>query len=351
MILFRRAKNSDFDAIHNLATHVGFGMTTLPKDTETLRKRIEWSSHSFARTVNEPRNEYYLFVLEDTATQQIAGISAIEAVTGFDTPFYSYKLSSHTQISHTLGIRSDYEVLSLVNDNQGLSEVCTLFLEPSFRVNGNGLLLSRARFLFMAQFPERFASKIIAEMRGISDDDGNSPFWDNVGLHFFHMPFAEADKLTSTTNKQFIADLIPANPLYVNLLAPEAQAVIGKPHLSTIPAMNILFGEGFHFNGYVDIFDAGPTIEASCEQISTIAASRILTIASISDDISSTRYLMSNNRIDFRATLCQTIHNENSPHCTISKETADSLEVRKGDCIRLAPLHIRATHHFNEETT
>ena len=348
MILFRSAKNSDLDAIHQLALNVGFGMTTLPKDIETLQKRLEWSTKSFAKAVNQPLNEYYLFVLEDTATQQIAGTSALEASTGYETPFYSYKLSRHTQICHSLGIRSDYEILNLVNDNQGLSEVCTLFLEPSFRVHGNGLLLSRARFLFMAQFPKRFASKIIADMRGISDESGNSPFWDNVGSHFFHMPFAEADKLTTTTNKEFIADLIPANPLYVKLLAPDAQAVIGKPHSSAVPAMNILFREGFQFNGYVDIFDAGPTIEANCKQIGTIAASRMFTITSLSDDISSSRFLLSNNRINFRATICQTIFNEKKSGCTISKETADVLEVKKGDSIRLAPLQIKAAHLFNE---
>ncbi|MFC3909454.1 arginine N-succinyltransferase [Legionella dresdenensis] len=340
MILFRRAKEDDLDAIHHLAEHSGYGITTLTKDKELLHKRLLWSCKSFEKNVHAPKNEYYLFVLEDRETKKIIGTSAIDAATGYETPFYSYKLSKRTRVCHSLGIRSDYEVLSLVNDNQGKSEICTLFLEPAYRSNGNGLLLSRSRFLFMAHYPNRFGSTVIAEMRGISNDWGQSPFWECVGRHFFHMPFVDADRLTLSTNKQFIADLMPRNPLYIKLLAPEAQAVIGKPHQSTIPAMNILLREGFRYLGYVDIFDAGPTIEAPLNSISTLAASHVLTIKNISDEVSSKRFLLANTRLDFKATIGQAVFNLEHGSCILGKKTAVLLDVQKGDCIRIAPLHI-----------
>lgn len=350
MMLFRSAVKDDLDAIHHLAEHSGIGMTTLPKDKALLEKRLAWACESFGKTINHPRSEYYFFVLEDTAKKCVVGTSAIESATGHDLPFYSYKLSKRTRICHSLNIRSDYEVLSLVNDNHGKSEMCTLFLEPAYRQNSNGMLLSRARFLFMAHFPHRFSPLVIAEMRGIADDLGYSPFWENVGKHFFHLPFAEADRLTISTNKQFIADLMPRNPVYVKLLSPEAQAVIGKPHQSTVPAMNILLNEGFRYNRYVDIFDAGPTIEAPLKQIRTIASSRLLTIKSISDEVSSTRYLLANTRLDFRATVSQVIFDEQQNHCILSKETAKLLAVKRGDCIRVAPLQIDIPPYFREET-
>lgn len=340
MMLFRSAKASDLDAIHQLAVQSGIGMTTLPKDKTLLKKRLQWSCESFKKAVHHPHDEYYLFVLEDPATSQVVGTAAIEAYTGHDLPFYSYKVSKRTRICHSLNIRSDYEVLSLVNDNHGKSEICTLFLEPSYRKNNNGLLLSRSRFLFMAHYPSRFAPKVIAEMRGISDDSGHSPFWDNVGNHFFHMPFVEADRLTLSTNKQFIADLMPRNPVYVKLLSSEAQAVIGKPHQSTVPAMNILMREGFRYNSYVDIFDAGPTIEAPITEIHTIASSRIMTIKNISDEVSSKSYLLANTKLDFRATISQVLFNEENNSCILSKSTAKLLAVKGGDCIRIAPLQI-----------
>lgn len=349
MMLFRSARKTDLDAIFHLAEHSGIGMTTLPKDKQLLGKRLDWSCASFRKTVSQPQDEYYLFVLTDPLTNQVVGTSAIEAATGHELPFYSYKVSKRTRVCHSLNIRSDYEVLSLVNDNQGRSEICTLFLEPSFRHNSNGLLLSRARFLFMAHYPNRFASTVIAEMRGISDEWGHSPFWDNVGLHFFHMPFPEADRLTLATNKQFIADLMPRNPIYVKLLAPEAQAVIAKPHQSTVPAMNILLREGFRYNSYVDIFDAGPTIQAPCNQIRTIAASRIMTIKSLSDEVSSKRFLLANTKLDFRATISQAIFNEQQGSCIISKTTAELLEVKQGECLRIAPLQIEESTLYKEQ--
>lgn len=339
-MLFRSVRESDLDAIHHLAEKSGIGMTTLPKDKELLKKRLEWSCNSYKKNVSKPACEYYLFVLEDLENKKIIGTSAIEAKTGYETPFYSYKVSKRTRICHSLGIRSDYEVLSLVNDNQGRTEICTLFLDPEYRKNHNGLLLSKARFLFMAHNPTRFASLVIAEMRGISDEQGLSPFWENVGANFFHMPFVEADRLTLATNKQFIADLMPRNPIYVKLLSKKAQAVIGQPHQSTVPAMNILLKEGFRYNNYVDIFDAGPTIEAPLAEIKTIALSRIMVIKSISDEVSSNEYLLANTHLDFRATINYAVVNEQESTCIISKTTANLLEVKCGDSLRIAPLKI-----------
>lgn len=338
MMLFRRATANDLHSIHELALASGIGMTTLPKAIEILEKRLNWSSESFAKAVASPLNEYYLFVLEDTAEKKIVGTSAIEAAVGHDAPFYSYKLSRRTRVSNSLNIRTDYEVLSLVNDNQGHSEICTLFLNPEYRKHNNGLLLSRARFLFMAQYPSRFAPTVIAEMRGVSDEEGRSPFWDNVMQHFFKMPFPQADQLILSTNKQCIADLMPRNPIYVALLHPQAQDVIGKPHKSTAPAMRILENEGFRFSNYIDIFDGGPTIEAPINTIKTIASSQTFIVSSLSDEVSSQHYLLANTWLDYRATLSHVIFDEAKGSCILSRTTADLLQVGKGDCIRLSPL-------------
>ena len=279
-----------------------------------------------------------MFVLEDPKNNTVVGTSAIESSVGHDEPFYSYKLSKHTRVCHDLNIRNDYDVLSLVNDYQGHSELCTLFLDPRYRVNSNGVLLSRARFLFMAYHPLRFARTLIAEMRGVSDDQGNSPFWDQVGAHFFQMTFAEADRLTLSTNKQFISDLMPRQPIYVQLLTPEAQAVIGKPHQATAPAMNILLKEGFRYNDYIDIFDAGPTIEAPLNQIQTIVTSKNLTFKKSMDAIGGMRYLIANTKLNYRATIGQVLIDEEANSCAIHHDIAQLLELKIGDKLCISPL-------------
>ncbi|MFA5959755.1 MAG: arginine N-succinyltransferase [Tatlockia sp.] len=348
MMLFRSARPGDLDAIYHLAENAGIGLTTLPKDKKLLETRLAWSADSFKKSVQSPQQEYYLFVLEAVETGKILGTAGIEAAIGFEAPFYSYKIVKRTRVCHSLHIRSDYEVLSLVNDYQGQSELMTLYLDPTYRRHYNGLLLSRARFLFIAQYPARFASLLIAEMRGVSDEAGHSPFWQHVGQHFFHMPFEKADSLTLSTDKQFIADLMPRNPLYIKLLSKAAQSVIGKPHASTLPAMKILLQEGFRFNGYVDIFDAGPTIEAPCKEIRTIASSRVVTVQSISDEVSSKRALLANTELEFRATVGQVVVNPKQSTCVISKKTALLLAVKQGDCIRIAPLQGDDRSFFSE---
>lgn len=342
-MLFRSALDSDLEAIHDLAEQSGIGMTTLPKDINLLKKRIDWSCASYKKKIVHPNSEYYLFVLENQKNKEIVGVSAIEARIGHDTPFYSYKLSKRTRISRTLNIRSEYEVLSLVNDNQGRSEICTLFLNPKYRKDNNGLLLSKGRFIFMAQFPMRFAPIVIADMRGVSDKHGRSPFWDNVCSHFFQMPFAEADRLTLATDKQFIADLMPRNPIYVKLLSAEAQEVIGQPHPLTAPAMSILLKEGFRYNNYVDIFDGGPTLEVPLNEIKTVKLSRLVTVGSLSDEVSSSNYLLTNAQLNFRATINTALVNKEQNTCILSKKTADLLQVNRGDVVRVSPLQIATT--------
>ena len=62
---------------------------------------------------------------------------------------------------------------------------------------------------------------------------------------------------------------MPKYPIYVSLLSKQAQAVIGKVHEKTKPALQLLEQEGFICRGYVDIFDAGPTVEANLKHIRT----------------------------------------------------------------------------------
>jgi arginine N-succinyltransferase len=188
----------------------------------------------------------------------------------------------------------------------------------------------------MAQHPERFMQKVIAELSGVLNKKGLSPFWENVGRHFFKMTFEEADQLILASNKQFIEDFMPQSPLYVPLLHSDAQAVIGQPNQYTIPAMKILEKEGFNYNHYVHIFDAGPVVEARLLDIRTVAQSKLSLIKSISDEVKSVDYLIANTELDFKATISPVLLNDEDGSCIIGKETADTLHVECGDRLRIA---------------
>ena len=258
MFVIRPIEQKDYSELLKIAHESGHGFTSLPVNEELIANKIKRAEASFASPEpTEPSEQGYLFVMEDCETGAIMGTSGIESAVGLDDAFYHYHLSKVVHNSRELNIYNTADVLTLCNDYTGASELCTLFLREPFRKGINGRVLSKFRFLFLAQNRNRFAETVIAEMRGVSDSDGESPFWQWLEEHFFSMDFPTADYLTGIGQKVFIAELMPKYPVYVSLLSKAAQEVIGKVHDKTEPALRLLKSEGFSWKRYVDIFDAG----------------------------------------------------------------------------------------------
>jgi arginine N-succinyltransferase len=338
MMLIRPVRLGDIADILQLSGKTGIGLTSLPKDEAHLRTRIERSVATWKGQLDKAE-QGYLFVLEDLSQQKVVGVSALEVAVGLSEPWYNFRLGTLIHASKSLNIYKPVPTLFLSNDHTGYSELCTLFLDPDYRHSRNGQLLSKVRFLFMAAFRERFAPKVIAEMRGVSDDKGHSPFWDSVGQHFFAMEFAEADRLTGMGQKSFIAELMPKHPLYTELLSPQARAVLGEVHPQTAPARALLEKEGLRYQGYVDIFDAGPTLEGEVDNLRAVKESqllpaRITTATSFEDE---TFYLVANeNYANFRATLVT--GPADISRLTLDERTAEALCVTHGTPLRVVPL-------------
>jgi arginine N-succinyltransferase len=274
MLLVRAIRQDDLDALLGLAHQAGGGMTTLKPDRNALAERIAIACASFAEQ-NDVKARDYMFVMEDTDKQILVGVCAIKSSVGHDEPFYNYRLGLLVHCSKELGILSPMDTLYLSNDLTGSAELCSLFLHPDYRSGSNGRLLSKCRMLFIAQFPQLFSQRLIAEMRGYLRDDGTPPFWDHLGQHFFKMDFDRADGLSGPGHKAFIAELMPRLPVYVAYLPQEAQDVIGMTHVDTTPARRLLEQEGLHYEGYVDIFDAGPVLQARVSELRAVRESGI----------------------------------------------------------------------------
>ncbi len=337
MMIIRPVTADDANALMELAIAAGVGFTSLPPDEARISKRIQASLEAFAKKLNKPENESYLFVMEDSETGTVAGCCGLESAVGMDEPWYNYRIGTLVHASREMEVHNVFPTLYLSNDHTGCAEVCTLFLRPEYRKDKNGALLSKSRFMFLAEFPHRFAEKIIAEMRGYSDDQGRSPFWEGLGRHFFSMDFAEADRLCGLGNKSFIAELMPRHSLYINLLPPEAQSVIGKVHDNTVPARRMLESEGFRYEGYVDIFDAGPTLETRVADIRAVRESRYFRVR-IGQPEAGELHLVSNTELnDYRCTqLALSINDHNQ--VVLPAEAAAALKVEDGDTVRVVPL-------------
>ena len=269
----RPALVTDLDALHALAQTTGPGFTNIPHEYDGMAARLAWSLDSFDKAADVPGNDLYLLVLANDAGE-LGGTAMLFADVGSEWPFYSYKISRSAQYSRALKRTVTAELLNLVTDNGGASEVGGLFLRADLRKSGGlGPLLARSRYLFVAAHRARFGDTFISELRGWLQPDGQSPFWDAIGRQFFGMDFVEANQFNVVNGNQFIADLMPKHPIYTVMLPEAARRVMGVPHDTGVPAMRLLTREGFRYEGYLDIFDGGPTMRVPTDLIATLRAS------------------------------------------------------------------------------
>ena len=331
----RAASPGDLRAIYNLAKLTGGGFTNLPAEKTVLKSKLERSEAGFSKTDEEVGEDLYVFVLENFETKQIRGTCQVFGAVGTDRPFYSYLISTLTQKSEELGKVFRNQTLNLTTDLEGSSEVGGLFLHPHERAGGLGMLLARSRYLFIRAHRKRFADMVLAELRGVMDEGGHSPFWDAIGGRFFGMTFPEADEFNAVHGTQFIADLFPATPIYVAMLPEAARAVMGQPHPTGRAALKMLENEGFNWDCYVDIFDGGPTVTARTDQITTIRDSREMKVAKEVATAGPTMLLAAGKLHDFRACYGQ-VQGAGDTAVAIDAKSLEMLEVSPGDMILMA---------------
>ncbi|MBX7535698.1 arginine N-succinyltransferase [Qipengyuania sp. GH1] len=328
----RAAHLDDLEHLYEMAKLTGGGFTNLPADRAALTRKLERADQAFSRTDDELGDDQFTLVLENMETGQVRGTCQIFSQVGQQWPFYSYRLNTLTQHSQELDRTVRAELLSLVTDLEGSSEVGGLFLHPGERAGGHGLLLARSRYLFIAMHRARFADRILAELRGVIDDRGGSPFWDGVAGRFFGMTFQEADYFNATNGNQFIADLMPKHPVYVEMLSDEARKVIGVPHPSGRAAMRMLENEGFAAEGYVDIFDGGPTMTARTDNVKSISSAKPARVVDTDLDIGEKALIAAGEFGGFKSAYGMRDFSDDDT-VSIDRISAEALEVSVGDTV------------------
>lgn len=326
----RPARPSDLEALYEMAKLTGGGFTNLPPDRGSLAQKLERAAQAFDNQADTLSDELFVLVLEDARSGAVRGTCQLMTKVGQRWPFYSYRLNTLTQYSRELDRTVRAELLSLVTDLEGSSEVGGLFLHPNERAGGLGLLLARSRYLFIAMHRARFADRILAELRGIIDERGGSPFWDGVAGRFFGMNFQDADYFNAINGNQFIADLMPKHPVYVAMLGEAARSAIGVPHPSGRAAMRMLELEGFRHDGYIDIFDGGPTMVAHTDAVTSVGNSVSATLTDLTVREGEKAIIAAGKLTSFRACFGARVLDETGG-IAIDSASADLLDVSAGD--------------------
>ena len=328
----RAAHTKDLEPLYEMAKLTGGGFTNLPPDRPALSAKLERAAEAFDRDDDQLADDQFVLVLENAQTGEVRGTCQLFSKVGQQWPFYSYRLTTLTQHSQELDRTVRAEMLSLVTDLEGSSEVGGLFLHPNERAGGLGLLLARSRYLFIAMHRKRFADRILAELRGIIDDRGGSPFWDGVAGRFFGMTFQEADYFNAINGNQFIADLMPKHPVYIAMLSDDARSVIGLPHPTGRAAMRMLENENFRYEGYVDIFDGGPSMIAHTDDVKSVKEAVPAQVSEMELGEGERALIATGHLKTFRSCYGARKLNDDGT-ISLDAASADTLDVQPGDTV------------------
>ncbi len=327
--VMRAAGPADLDGFLELRARAGSGFTSLMLDDRAMGERLELSAASFTEITDAPGPERYLIALEHIETGALAGCCGVKATIGETPPFFNFRLIHEAQSSANVNRRFDIDVLIGVNDFTGCTEVGSLFVRPEHRGPGVGRALAQSRYLLMATAPNRFNEQVVSELRGIVSPEGVSPFWEALGRHFFRMDFDEADRLSATTDNQFILDLMPQHRIYVDLLPESARAVIGKCHVDGAGARRLLEWEGFSFSSVIDIFDGGPLVSAPRDHIRTLREARRKRVKiSTALDAAKRGLIAASHVVDFRCVTARVAVDGDT--AKLDSATAAALKVETG---------------------
>ena len=343
MFVVRPVEVTDIDALEALAAATMPGVHTLPRTRDKIAASIDRSIASFAAHVDIPSEESYLFVLEQQETGKIAGTAAIFASAGSNGTYFSFRNDVIQQVSRDLNISHSVHALTLCSELTAYSQLSGFYLSDRDNAGDEAALLSRARLLFAVLAPHRFGDRFFVPLAGVTDQHGQSPFWEALGRKFFKMDFLEAEKIIGgARNRTLIVELMPHYPVYVPLLPGDAQAAMGQIHSDGEMAFNLLTDEGFEADDYVDIFDGGPILQAHKNSLRSFAGSMVrraaLAAPEHTADLLVTYAVAASNEQNFRAIIVSCPSAEAGYTVSLPQDALAALMVNVGDnviCVRI----------------
>lgn len=267
MHFVRPANPNDIDDIALLIKHNAVRVTTLPEQHEVIASQVALSQQSLNSKVERRQPRSFVFVLQNQTTNEVEGICAIDSHAGNGYPFYNYRMEDLIHASPHLSVHQRIPVLYLSHELTDTTVLRSFALKSGLQNDKAKFLLSISRLMFIARYRAWFSDQIVTELQGVLDHDGQSPFWDSLGRHFFKMDFASADKLVGVNSKTFIAEVMPQHPIYVPLLSPAAQAAMQQVNHKVKGTYQLFTEQGLKTTRFLDIFDGGPVLSGMTDQL------------------------------------------------------------------------------------
>jgi arginine N-succinyltransferase len=219
-----------------------------------------------------------LLVAADEADRALAALRLVPAI-GLGRPRVAYHVGCTVHAAPELGLFHRQRTLLLGHDHTGASELADIAWDPALDALRSAQALARlvqGALLHIAAARGDYAPRLVAELPGLRDAAGSSPFWQGLGRHFYAGDPAAAAATHGPAWRGLVASLLPRQPVYASFLPPAAEAAIAQVAPAAALLREVLEDAGLRYGHHVNVEDGGPILEAETDTLNGVAGARVL---------------------------------------------------------------------------
>lgn len=208
-------------------------------------------------TMPAPGERHWLAV--DTGGAIVASARLVPRI-GLAQPRCWYHVGLAVHAAPELQLHRQQRTLLLGNDLTGSAELGALALAPGADAAALIALVELARHTRRSD-PARWGERLIAELPGVRDPEGQSPFWQGLTRHFYRGDAQEARARLGAEWRSHLAALLPRQLIYASFLSPAAQAAIGGHAAGASGLRAALEAAGLRYREQITIDDGAAVLE------------------------------------------------------------------------------------------
>jgi arginine N-succinyltransferase len=277
-----------------------------------------------------------LLVAADPGTARLLASVRLRPAIGLTLPRCWYHVGCTVHAAAELQLFHRQRTLLLGNDHTGASELADLaWAEHGLPLAEQAAALRgvvQTVLLAMARSRTRYAPQLIAELPGLRDGAGQSPFWAGLGRHFYTGDPQDAEARHGAAWRSHVAALLPRHPVMASFLPAAAQAAIAQVAPEARLLRELLEETGLRYGHHVTVDDGGPVLEADLDALPAVTRSRVWATA-LGDGSGSPHLVMGHDLRALRAPATA-----GGARLLLGAATLAALDLAEGDAVWALPL-------------
>lgn len=254
-----------------------------PATAADLAVLAEWSLEAALPAAADETLLVAQAAASDDEPAVLMGALRLRQAVGMTLPRVWYHVGCTVHAASELGLFHRQRTLILGHDHTGASELADIVWAcDDVAVSEQAAtlhLLVQTALLVLARHRGRYAERLIAELPGLRDSTGQSPFWQGLGRHFFSGDPQAAAATHGAAWRTHVSALLPRQLIYTAFLPDAAQAAIAQAHPDALLLREVLEQAGLRYSHHVNVEDAGPLLEAPTDDLPSVRRARQWTLA------------------------------------------------------------------------